>query len=226
MKLGDRIKSYERSAKRYLTPNVPVMIRVDGKAFHSFTKNFEYPFDETLMKAMDMSALMVLLNIQSCKAAYVQSDEATFLLTDYDTHDTQGWFDYNHSKMISISAAYMTAYFNEEIRIHKDDIPLAVFDSRAFSVPREDVCNAFLWRARDWKRNSLQMFARKFFSHKELNGKNTDNIHDMLHGIGENWASLPDRVKNGCFIIDSGEFREFRTDVQPTYEDISNIIRV
>jgi len=97
---------------------------------------------------------------------------------------------------------------------------MAVFDSRAFSVPREDVCNAFLWRARDWKRNSLQMFARKFFLHKELHNKNTDDIHEMLHSIGENWMNLSNRIKNGCFIIRNDVYH----DIKPTYENISRVV--
>jgi len=175
------------------------------------------------MDVIDTSALMVSKQMQGFKAAFIQSDEVTFLLTDYETHETQGWFNYNHSKLVSLSAAYMTAYFNQILKERDiDNIPLAVFDSRAFSVPREDVCNAFLWRARDWKRNSLQMFARKFFSHKELHNKNTDDIHEMLHSIGENWTNLPNRIKNGCFIIGNVIYY----DINPTYENIYRIVQI
>lgn len=220
MKLGDRIKTYERTSRKYLMQNTPVMIRVDGKAFHTFTKNFDYPFDNTLMHAMDSSALNVMQQMQGCKAAYIQSDEATFLLTDYDNHDTQGWFDYNHSKMVSISASYMTAFFNDSLRRFGYNLPSAVFDSRAFNIPREDVANAFLWRAKDWQRNSLQMFTRKFFSHKELHGKNTEAMHEMLNRIGQNWANLPNRIKNGCFIINN----RVHHNIKPTYIDISSAL--
>ena len=223
MSLGDRIKRYEGSSRHYLTPRMPVIVRIDGRAFHTFTKGADKPFDKSIMTSMVCAATDVAMDMQGFKAGYVQSDEATFLLTDYDDLETQGWFGYNLSKIISISAGLMSVKFN----YFCGDTGLSpVFDSRAFNVPREDVVNTFLWRAQDWERNSLQMYARSFFSHKELHKKNREDIHNMLHKIGKNWTTdLTDQEKNGTFILPKEEGGlKLRYDVPPKYLEINAAI--
>lgn len=197
MKLGDRIKAYEAASNYRLTPNSCVFLRVDGKAFHTFTRGMRRPFDPVLMQTMVDAAVETAREMQGFKLGYVQSDEATFLLTDFDTHDTAGWFGYEVNKLVSISASTMTMHFNRLFR----EKPTAVFDSRAFVVPQPDAPNVFVWRQQDWARNSLQMLARAHFSHRELHGKNRTAIHDMLHAKGINWAALSMREKNGTFIL-------------------------
>lgn len=217
------MKRYENVSKGFLTPKMPVIIRVDGKAFHTFTKRYNKPFSKSLMTAMDNAALCVMKEIQGCVACYVQSDEATFLLTDWENHETQGWFDYNLQKITSLSAAYMSVYFNTQLI---QSLDFAVFDSRAFNVPREDVVNCFLWRMKDWHRNSVQMYARSFFSHKELHRKTLEDIHEMLHKRGKNWAiDLTDREKNGTLFVKypDEDFQSFN-DVQPNYPHVDSFI--
>ena len=112
-KLGIRMKIYENVTRNYLTRRVPVLIRIDGKSFHSFTKGFQRPFDELLISTMQQTAKYLCENIQGCKLAYTQSDEITLLLTDYETIGTQGWFDYNIQKIVSVSASMATLAFNK-----------------------------------------------------------------------------------------------------------------
>lgn len=222
MNLGDRIKNYEKSFRQCAVHRMPLMIRVDGRAFHTFTRGCKRPFDTTLMSAMVKAAHEVARDMQGFKAAYIQSDEATFCLTDYDDINTSGWFDYELPKVISISAALMTAHFN---KFYPND-KCPVFDSRAFSVPADDVVNAFLWRAKDWERNSLQMYARSFFSHKDLHGKKKEDIHEMLHGIGKNWTiDLKPVMRNGTFIRKGATGTlETNFNVKPTYADVNKAI--
>jgi len=226
--LGNRIKSYENVSRPHLLRRMPVMIRIDGKAFHTFTRNFKRPFDENLQRAMVAGAYEVICQVQGFKCAYIQSDEVSILITDFDDINTQGWFDYNLSKMVSISASAMTVGFNGELsEIEELKIPKrAMFDSRAFNVPKEDVANAFLWRMKDWQRNSIQMYARAFFSHKELNGKGCSDMHDMLHSIGKNWATdLADKWKNGIWIIATEKGVVERADILPNFESVNAVIQ-
>jgi tRNA(His) 5'-end guanylyltransferase len=199
--LGDRMKSnYELRQRRYLTRRTPVIVRVDGKAFHTFTRGFEKPFDQKLIDAMMVAALQVFGEAQGCKLAYVQSDEVSFVLTDYDNLQTDGWFNYNQSKIESITASCMTMGFNQAMRLC-DRPGTAMFDARAFNIPEAEVANYFLWRAQDWHRNSITMYTQSFFSHQELQGKTCADMHEMLHGIGKNWTTdLYDFMKNGIFI--------------------------
>lgn len=231
MNIGDRMKNnYENRSRHYLLRRTPVIIRVDGKAFHSFTKSFNKPFDDLLMDGMLNAAIKTVMysGMQGFKLAYTQSDECSFLLTDYDRIETNAWFDYNKSKLETITASTFTYFFNDHIRKYKTPLELsifnlAVFDARAFNIPESEISNYFLWRAKDWERNSLSMYCRSFFSDKELLGKNKQQQHDMLYSVGKNWCTdLNDRQKNGTF---------FGKDVlniyhkKPQYEDIDSLVK-
>ncbi len=223
--LGDRIKRYERVFNQTLVPRSPVFIRIDGKSFHTFTRGCDKPFDQVLIDAMVYAAKMTSKEMSGFKLAYVQSDEATFMLTDFDTHSTQGWFDYEVNKLVSLSASAFTAYFNSYWFNYKDvkrgyggtdgESKMAMFDSRAFSVPLDDAPNVFIWRQRDWERNSIQMLARAHFSHKECDRKKIPDLHEMLHDKGVNWAKIDDQLKNGTFIESDGSL-SFNKEVYET----------
>lgn len=228
--LGDRMKGYEKISNRHLIKRVPVMIRVDGRAFHTLTKGLE-PFDRNMINTMRLAALATAESIQGCRAVYVQSDEVTFCLVDYTELETQPWFGNDLDKIVSIAAATMTGYFNHYYWDPSETARIgwkpALFDARAFNIPHNEVVNAFLWRAKDWHRNSINMYCSMFFSPKQLHGKSNKDRHDMLHVIGKNWATdLSDRKKNGTFFIldvETGKFNE-RIDILPTYKDINDAL--
>lgn len=217
--IGDRIKgNYEKRCRHELTRRMPVVIRVDGRAFHTYTRGMERPFSQTLIDAMVTAAQEVGKEAQGFKAGYVQSDEASFLLTDYDTLQTDAWFGYVQSKVETIAASVMTATFNRSIDREKD----ALFDARAFSVPREEVVNYFLWRAMDWERNSVSMYCHANFSARQMHGQGKADQHEMLHSIGKNWATdLTAQQRNGTWIFTDGTTR---TDVLPNYDSIASMI--
>lgn len=207
--LGDRIKKYERATHYHLPPNSHVIIRVDGRAFHTFTRLCEKPFDHDLMDAMAAATAHTASEMQGFRLAYTQSDEASFLITDTDSHESQPWFDNDLSKLISITSSTFTAAFNDLYEGRRIGHALAVFDGRAFAVPEPDVPNAFVWRQRDWERNSLQMLAQAHFSQKQLHGKGRRELHDLLMlERGINWADLSDREKNGVFLTRARTFSE------------------
>lgn len=220
--LGDRMKAnYEDRARHYLIRRTPVIVRVDGRAFHTFTRGCQRPFDPDIINIMVAAAQAVFNDAQGCKLAYIQSDEASFVLTDYDNLETQGWFDYNKSKIESIAASIMTAVFNTHWQcsnLQKGN-GVALFDARAFNIPEAEVANYFLWRAGDWHRNSISMLARAHFSHAELEGKNLMDMHEMLYAIGINWANRTPVERNGTFLV-AGLSVERVTDVLPYYGSI------
>ena len=221
MNLGKRMKSYEKISERYALKNTPLIIRADGKAFHTFTRKYcKEKFDKHFMMSMVNAALKTAKQIHGFKLAYIQSDEISFLVTDYDTLQTQPWFNYRLNKIESIVASYVSIYFN--FFFHHDPTveDLAVFDCRAFNVPKNDVLNYFLWRMLDFKRNSLQTYCRQFFSHKELKNKNHQQMHEMLHAIGKNWSKdLTNIEKNGTFIVKKFHFHII-DDINPMYTEL------
>lgn len=199
MQIGERMKSYETD---YRLDKGAVIIRVDGKNFHTWTEKIgaNKPFDYGIRDAMLMATARTSNHMQGFKLAYTQSDESTFLLMNTD-EKAQGWFDYKVQKLTSITASYFTYYFNQYN--HGQGTPPAFFDARAFNVPIDDVANNFVWRQQDWKRNSIQMVAQTYFSHKELQGLNNDQVMKKLESIGKQWDLVPSYSRFGTFICDT-----------------------
>lgn len=220
--LGTRMKEfYETVPKTRLVRRMPVAIRLDGKAFHTFTRGFKKPFDEVLITAMQRTMKYLCENIQGCVLGYHQSDEITLILVDYQTLDTSAWFDYEVQKMCSIAASMATMAFNkyfvEEVDAYCSNLNNsgvqanryiaaklqgAMFDARVFNIPKEEVANLIYWRQLDAARNSVQMVGQANFSHKELQHKTCNMIQDMLHEQkGINWNDFPTHMKRGSCCI-------------------------
>ena len=220
--LGNRMKQHEAVPKKHLCRRIPVIVRCDGRAFHSFCKRFEKPYDANFHQVMNKVMEHLCLKIQGVKFAQRHSDEMSFLLTDYDTLTTDAYFDYNVDKINSTVAAMATAEFckqlvlqnqrNATLCLSEDSgnlVPEAdpvlsfeedwpTFDCRCFNLPESEVASYYWWRLLDSKRNSINMQAQDKFSHKQLQGKTCEQMQEMLfkeHGI--NWGKLPAEVKAG-----------------------------
>ena len=230
--LGNRMKeNYENRSKTYLTRRTPVIIRLDGKAWHSFTRGFKRPYDVILHKAMNDTLKYLCENIQGCKFGYTQSDEISLLLTDFDTLTTDAWFGYSVQKMCSIAASMATMHFNriftelvDEYNEALDDNSGtldefaycgallkavnkgAMFDARCFNIPEDEVVNCFVWRQQDATRNAIQMLGQCNFSHKELQGKSCNEIQDMLMTQkGINFNDMPVVFKRGVCCVKNAD---------------------
>lgn len=208
--LGDRMKAYENIERRYLTRREPLVVRLDGVHFHSFTKGFNRPFDISFLTCMRNTMLRLCENIMGAKLAYTQSDEISILIMDDDTIETEPWFGKNLQKIVSVSAAMATNFFNDEVakavyegrasqgltRAYEHE-RLALFDSRAFIVPREEVLNCFEWRQQDCRRNSILAVGQSMFSSKELNGLSCAKVKEKLASIGVNYDNYFPEFQNG-----------------------------
>ncbi len=193
--LGDRMKNnYEKRFEYKLFRRIPAIIRLDGRSFHSLTHKCEKPFDKKLSDCMEKTTRYLCEEIQGAKCAYTQSDEISILLNDYEFITTQAWFDYDLQKVVSISASLASLKFSELFGT------IAQFDSRAFNIPIDEVANYFIWRQKDWIRNSVEMLARHYYSANQLLNKGQSDMHQMLSQKNINWADLPNRFKNGIFI--------------------------
>lgn len=229
--LANRMKDYEKRNQYYLQKRTPVAIRVDGRSFHTFTKGFQKPFDKILMTAMQETAKYMCENIQGAKFAYVQSDEITIILVDYDTLEIDCWFNYRTDKLCSISASMATMAFNKffeknindwiskntpsfhEAWNNPEDEKLyhaylnaskkgSMFDARCFNIPKEEVTNLIYWRQLDAMRNSIQMVGQAHFSPAELKNKTCNDIQDMLMTqCGINWNTFTISCKRGTACI-------------------------
>lgn len=230
--LGDRMKGYENIERKYLTKRTPMIIRIDGCHFHTFTKDFDRPFDMSLSGCMVDTAMQLCKNIMGAKLAYTQSDEISLLIMDDDTYETQPWFDKNLQKITSVSAAMATLYFNHAMKTAVEcefasnglakafeTFRLAIFDSRAFTLPREEVLNYFLWRQRDCEKNSIQTLARRYFTQKELYAKKGNDIKEMLLAKGIDWDNVLTENRLGI-CVKKGEDHKWFIDYQiPAFHD-------
>ena len=209
MNLDQRMKTYEYVTRNYLVRRTPIIVRVDGKAFHTLTRGMGKPFDPVFVQTMQDTMKYLCENIQGCVLGYCQSDEITLVLVDYKSQKSSAWFDGNIQKICSISAAMATLAFNKALIENakgnqKYDRKLfrGMFDSRAFNLPKEEVCNCLIWRQKDSERNSIQALGQANFSHRELDGKKRNQIQDMLMAQkGINWNDLPVHLRRGACCV-------------------------
>lgn len=224
--LGARMKTfYESAPKIHLMHRCPVVIRLDGRAFHTFTQGFQKPFDEILMKSMQETMQYLCENIQGCVFGYTQSDEITLILVDYKNLTSAAWFDYDVQKICSVAASMATMKFNKNFfnnvfeyigiaamdssnkeypfrEAYKKAINKgAMFDARCFNIPKEEVANLIYWRQLDAMRNSVQAVGQANFSHIKLQGKSCADIKEMLKEKGVDWDSLPLECQRGSCCV-------------------------
>jgi tRNA(His) 5'-end guanylyltransferase len=198
---GDRMKYLEKIwAGQRLIPTIPICARMDGRAFHTWTKRLRRPYDTRL------SAVMALVTTQlveetNALVGYCQSDEISLVWHSPD-FKSQPFFGGKVQKMASILSSITTACFNAHAQ---DEIPeevrLAIFDARVWNMPTEtEAVNYLMWREQDAVRNSVQMLAQHYYSHKQLHGKHTGDLHEMIHQAGDNWDKHPAFFKRGQYV--------------------------
>jgi len=216
MDLGDRMKAYEKVTDLTLTRRMPMILRLDGRAFHTWTRQGPWvqPFDSTLRQLFSHTAERLISAMDGVAFVYGQSDEVSFLLQDWYGLDTTPWFGKRLQKIVSVAASLFTAHFNQAVGatleswpshalrnpvlVSRDYVPLATFDARAFVLPFEEVANYFLWRQRDATRNSIQGLAHAYCSQEAIHGLHSNQLQEKLwqdHQI--NWNDLPAWQKRG-----------------------------
>lgn len=191
--LGDRMKRHELPTRTVLPRRTYTILRVDGRAFHSYLRGARKPFDEAFMADMDEVMQALCEEISGAALGYAQSDEISVLYTDFGSTGTEPWFGGVLAKQTTIAASLATAVLNERRGGR------ALFDARAFTLTDPvEVANYFLWRQRDAVRNSITMAAQSVFSHKRLHGVNSDQKQELLFTeAGINWNDYPDGCKRG-----------------------------
>ena len=224
MTLGERMKEYEFQSRTRLLRRTPVIVRLDGKAFHSFTRGFDKPFDENLMRIMQDTTKMLCENIQGCVFGYTQSDEITLVLIDYQNIESCAWYDNQVQKIVSVASSMATNFFNKslvdeieyektkinpndtKVNLMQDKLFKGTFDARAFNLPAHEVINNIIWRQQDATRNSINSLAQSLFSHKQLQGLNCKTVQDkMLVEKDVNWNNLTTPQKRGTAVLKNEE---------------------
>jgi tRNA(His) guanylyltransferase len=211
--IGDRLKGYEHAARAALPRRMPVIVRVDGKAFHTWTKGCARPFDAGLVEVMNAAAIALCEEMQTAQMAYVQSDEISVLLHNYKRYASSAWFDNEVQKIVSVSASIAAASVTVASPRLFGEARCAFFDARVFVLPESEVNNYFIWRQQDAIRNSIQMQAQSLYSQRELHGKNQVMLRELIQAKGYDWEGLPTHLKRGRCVVreTSGEGEAMRS---------------
>lgn len=218
--LGDRMKRYENATRYVLPPRTYTVVRVDGKAFHSFTAHCEKPYDYDLMDAIQWTARFLFENMQGVLLTYQQSDEISVVMQDFKTHGTEPWMGGVVQKQASIAASMATVgfnYFYENPTLEKL-VNWAMFDARTYTIPSTaEVANYLIWRQQDATRNSISMAAQAQFSHRQLHGVSSNQQQEMLwREKNINWDDYPTRARRGSVC-----YKEtYETDVEYSKGDL------
>ena len=217
--LGDRMKSYELVNRSWLMPNSYAIVRIDGRAFHNFTRGLKKPFDYGLVEDMVETTKYLCKNVQGCHLGYTQSDEISLVLFDGHNHGSEKFFDGQIQKICSVVSSMTTAKFNQ-LRLLRNSyvnndgcnvVPieryrLAEFDARVFNLPTfDETVNYLRWRQRDAVKNSISMVAQSLYSHKELHEKNGNQQQELIFQKGQNWNDYDPSVKRGTSVVKRSE---------------------
>lgn len=217
--LGNRMKEYEKTNERFLTPTVPFIIRLDGVAFHTFTKKLVRPMDDILATSMQQTMISLCEDIPYCKYGYTQSDEITLVCVIDDVKNSDGFYGNRINKIMTVTAAKATKYFNmhffnnvdiykssrdafknvTDLSIYSNKLFKAEFDSRVFNIPEHDIINNLIWRQQDAVRNSINALGHAHLTQTQMHKKNTSEVMDMLmNEKGINWDKCSTYQKRGC----------------------------
>lgn len=193
---GDRMKSYEAVTRSVLLPHSYTILRVDGRAFHTYLRKALKPYDQNFIADMQWVGITLCQEISGTVFAYGQSDEISLLISDVEPQ-AQPWFGGVVQKMVSVASGVATA----ALMAQRGLSGMPHFDARVFTLPSlTEVGNYFIWRQRDAVRNSVSMAAQAKFSPLALHGKNSDQMQDMLWTVGVNWNDYPDTCKRGWIV--------------------------
>lgn len=203
------MKKYEGITRISVPDQSYILMRIDGNAFHTYTKKLKRPFDDGLIEDMNGTAAHLVEKVQNCIFAYVQSDEISLLIRVRD-YLTSPWFDNDVQKMVSVTASLATSKFNhlrivrawnDGCLLNMERFVMAEFDARVWTLPnRQEVFNYFLWRQKDARRNAISAAAQSVFSAKELHGVSSAAKIEMLASKGIDWEDYHYGKKNGRLV--------------------------
>lgn len=212
--LGNRMKEFEsQTTSQKLIKGIPIICRLDGRSFSSFTKGLSRPYDERLSNLM-LETTKYLVKETNANCGYQQSDEISLVWYNND-YKSQPLFDGKVFKLTSILSSLATAFFNKNLPFFLPEKShfLPVFDARVYNVPTlEEAVNSFIWREMDATKNSISMAASEYYSHKQLMNKNGSEKQEMLFQKGVNWNDYPSFFKRGTYVQRKRVLKPFSTE--------------
>lgn len=201
--IGDRMKAYEAAETgRAFDRSLPLVVRLDGRAFSTFTRGMVKPFDANMMAVMDAVTASLVAQTHPV-IAYTQSDEIT-LIYEASNPESELIFGGRAFKIASVLAGLASSQFTLLAWKHwpaKFTKAAPAFDCRAFSVPsRTEAVNALIWRELDASRNAILAIGQSRFSPKQMHGRSCGEVLAMLGEIGVSEDQYPLRARFGVYL--------------------------
>lgn len=203
-----------------ILPDTYIVVRVDGKKFHEFSKYYDFakPNDERALKLMNACARNVYMHYkQDMICAYGESDEYSFILKKETTL-------YNRRKE-KLSTLFVSLFTSNYVALWSKFFPgvdlhykhLPFFDSRCVCYPNLGIVKDYLsWRFVDTHINNLYNTAFWYLiikcglsaqeSEKTLSGTVSSDKQEILFSrCGINYNNEPEMFKKGSLIYKKGE---------------------
>lgn len=201
-KLDARMKRYEAAYERQLVPRVPVYVRCDGRAFHTFCRGLNRPFDQDFTRTVEKVTAYMHEETNAC-LSFCQSDEISLAWLDPDKMPFGGRLFKIQSVLAGMASAAFCVFGSEPERgrAFRARIQGFVphFDCRCCQMPEEELANMFVWRSQDSAKNSITLLALEYFSHGEIQGRNSADKVKMLAEKGVRWEDLDEGLRYGSF---------------------------
>lgn len=190
---GEKFKQLEREFEMRLDKNKFFGIRLDGRAFHTFTKGFNRPYDMELMNIMDEAVKRVITDVlPEALFGYTQSDEITVYVAPNEHGHV---FNGKVQKIVSVAASTVSAVLAQNYGYGM----IPAFDGRVFQLDSLDEIHENLtWRRLDARKNAITMAAHALYGHKKLEGVSTRERIEMLQGT--EFERLPEGFMNGRIV--------------------------
>jgi len=220
--LGARMKGHEHASRAFIPPNSQVILRLDGRAFHTWTRGLTRPYDLRLIEVMGQITEALCREVGGACLGFQQSDEVSILFSDRASEATELWFGGNVQKIVSVAASVAAGHLTRAY----PERPLAQFDARVFALPSEvEVCCYFRWRQADIERNGVSMVASSHYSPKELHGATLARRRELLVAKGVDLGAMEPRFLQGqvCHPIVRSEPVEY-TDKRTGERHVSPLV--
>lgn len=209
--LAKAMKEMERASRTFLTNEMPIVVRVNGRPFPQADKNITQPPETIHQKAMKNTMLALCHHIQDCCLGYTFGNEISFLLFRQDGKGV--WFDGDTEKITSSVAGLATLTFYKELaqcankanKKHCDETTIQkfYFTATAFNLPLKSVDDYFLWRQNECIRKSVTLAAITLagMDSQKIQGKQIPQLLKILQTNATPWESLPMQNRYGLFAV-------------------------
>lgn len=194
------MKGYEIYSSLQVPKNSKIIVRLDGRSFHSLARDLklEKPYDERFYEVM-AKVCEDLFKEFSPIFVYTFSDEISLLL---DKIPFEGRIEKINSVIASFAASSFVMHYDTQFK------KPPAFDSRVIPIGDDDVLKYFKWRQDESWRNCVNSHGISYLksihsnseANDEINGMSLSDVHELLFENGINLNNVETYKKRGIAV--------------------------